>query len=205
MPENNSGAKTLLLSIIMSSPGPLVVGLSLISGHSTTQIADFVRRSVELLAIVTSFIVYNATARNDSCDEVRRKNLERISKIFIGSMMCIAGVIMTVLALALNNAEKGNVIPTLVIAALSASANSIFWVKYIRLNHALPNAILAVQSKLYRAKTLVDISVLVALTAVVINPMSAASYWLDAIGSLVVAAYLSWTGAGTVYEEITNP
>ena len=40
MSEKKSGAKTLLWSIIMSSPGPLVVGLGLIAGKSSTQIED---------------------------------------------------------------------------------------------------------------------------------------------------------------------
>ena len=57
MNDRKSGAKTLLWSIIMSSPGPLVVGLGLLAGRSSTQIADFVRRSAELLAIIMSFVV----------------------------------------------------------------------------------------------------------------------------------------------------
>ena len=47
MANKKSGEKTLLWSVIMSSPGPLVVGLGLLSGRSSTQIADFVRRSAE--------------------------------------------------------------------------------------------------------------------------------------------------------------
>ena len=58
MNDKKSGAKTLFWSIIMSSPGPLVVGLGLLAGRSSTQIADFVRRSAELLAIIMSFVVY---------------------------------------------------------------------------------------------------------------------------------------------------
>lgn len=205
MSEKQSGAKTLLLSIIMSSPGPLVLGLGLFIGHSSTQIADFMRRSAEFLAIVTSFVVYKAISDDSKHTEEKKKAMERCSKIFIGSLMCMAGLTMAILSLSLNNADKGNVIPSLMIAVLSAIANSFFWVKYIRLNKLTQNSIMAMQSKLYRAKTLVDISVTIALTAVVINPASTISYWFDTVGSLVVAVYLLWTGLGTVYEEITNP
>ena len=185
----------------MSAPGPLVVGLGLIAGRSSTQIADFVRRSAELLAIIMSFVVYTMTQKDGVCDEVRKRKMERRSNIFVGSMMCLAGAIMAVLAFAINNEDKGNVIPGLVIAVLGVIANSIFWVKYTRLNKAEPNAILAVQARLYRAKSLVDMSVTVALAAVLINPTSAVSYWLDLIGSLIVAVYLIWCGARTIYEE----
>ena len=201
MSKKKSGVKTLLWSIIMSAPGPLVVGLGLIAGRSSTQIADFVRRSAELLAIIMSFVVYTATQKDGVCDEVRKRKMERRSNIFVGSMMCLAGAIMAVLAFAINNEDKGNVIPGLVIAVLGVIANSIFWVKYTRLNKAEPNAILAVQARLYRAKSLVDMSVTVALAAVLINPTSAVSYWLDLIGSLIVAVYLIWCGARTIYEE----
>ena len=202
MNEKKSGAKTLLWSIIMSSPGPLVVGLGLLAGTSSTQIADFVRRSAELLAIIMSFVVYQAVTKVDSTDELKKKTLERRSNIFVGSMMCLAGAIMTVLALTINNEDKGNVIPGLAIAVLGVIANSIFWIKYTRLNNAEPNAIMAVQSRLYRAKTLVDSSVTIALLSVVIAPKSAVSYWLDLIGSVIVAVYLIWCGIQTVIEEL---
>ena len=202
MANKKSGAKTLLWSILMSSPGPLVVGLGLIAGRSSTQIADFVRRSAELLAIIMSFVVYTMTQKDSVCDEKKKQIFEKRSNIFVGSMMCLAGVIMAVLALTVQNTEKGNVIPGLAIAVLGVIANSIFWVKYTRLNKTEPNAILAVQARLYRAKTLVDISVTVALTSVLIAPQSTVSYWLDMIGSLIVAIYLAWCGAQTIYEEI---
>ena len=202
MSENKSGANTLLWSIIMSSPGPLVVGLGLLAGRSSTQIADFVRRSAELLAIVASFAVYTTVTKNGVCDEEKKKKLERRSNIFVGTMMCLAGVIMAILAFAINNEDKGNVIPGLAIAVLGVIANSIFWRKYTSLNKATPDAILAVQSRLYRAKTLVDASVTVALFSVLIAPQSTVCYYLDLVGSIIVAAYLTWCGVKTVYEEI---
>ena len=202
MQKKKSGAKTLLWSIIMSSPGPLVVGLGLLAGRSSTQIADFVRRSAELLAIIMSFVVYTATQKDGVCDEMKKRKMERGSNMFVGSMMCLAGAIMMVLAFAINNEDKGNVIPGLAIAVLGVIANSIFWAKYTRLNKAEPNAILAVQARLYRAKTLVDSSVTIALLSVLIAPQSAVSYWLDLIGSIIVAVYLVWCGIRTIYEEL---
>ena len=68
MSEKKTGAKTLLWSIIMSSPGPLVVGLGLLAGRSSTQIADFVRRSAELLAIIMSFVIYTTVTKKGVCN-----------------------------------------------------------------------------------------------------------------------------------------
>ena len=201
MQEKKSGTKTLLWSVIMSSPGPLVVGLGLLAGSSSTQIADFVRRSAELLAIIMSFVVYSLLAKDGVSSRVDKQKLESRSNVFVGVMMCLAGTIMAVLAFTMNQDDKGNVIPGLAIAVLGVIANSIFWSKYTRLNQANPDAILAVQARLYRAKTLVDISVTIALLSVLIAPQSIASHWLDFVGSLVVSVYLVWCGIKTIYEE----
>lgn len=197
-----SGSRTLLLSVLMSAPGPLVVGLGLIAGRSSTQIADFVRRSAELLAIIMSFVVYRITTKADTCNEVKRIQLERQSNTFVGAMMCLGGVFMVLLAFLSDNTDKGNVIPGLAIAVMGVIANTAFWIKYTRLNKASPNAILQVQSRLYRAKSLVDCCVTIALLSVVIAPGSPVSYWLDFAGSLVVAVYLIYCGIQTIVEAI---
>ena len=202
MNNKKSGEKTLLLSIIMSSPGPLVVGLGLIVGRSSTQLADFVRRCAELLAIITSFVVYVITHKDGVCDLNKKRKMEHCSNIFVGAMMCFAGAIMAILALMINSKDKGNVIPGLAIAVLGVIANGFFWVRYTRLNKSEQNAILAVQARLYRAKTLVDASVVLALLTVLISPKSMVSYWFDVMGSIIVALYLIWCGIQTVYEEL---
>ena len=197
-----SGSRTLLLSVLMSLPGPLVVGLGLLAGRSSTQIADFVRRSSELLAIIMSFVVYKITTKDEVCNERRKAILERRSNAFVGAMMCLGGGFMVLLAFLSDNADKGNVIPGLAIAVMGVIANTAFWIKYTRLNKLEPNAILQVQSRLYRAKSLVDGCVTVALLSVVILPGSSVSYWLDFAGSLIVALYLIYCGIQTVAESV---
>ena len=123
MSDYKSGAKTLLWSIIMSSPGPLVMGLALIGGHTSTQIADFMRRTAEFLAIVMSYFVYTATRKDGVCDEEKRIRLERRSNLFVGSMMALAGTIMVVLSLTIHIEDKGTVIPGLAIMAVVYALN----------------------------------------------------------------------------------
>lgn len=195
-----SGSRTMLLSVLMSAPGPLILGLGLMAGRSSTQIADFVRRSAELLGIIMAFIVYRITTKEGTCDEERREKLERRSNAFVGAMMCLGGSLMVLLTFLSGAEDKGNVVPALCISGLGMVANSAFWVKYTRLDRKEPNAILRVQSRLYRAKALVDTCVTGALLAVLIAPESAVSYWLDFLGSLVVAIYLIYCGIRTVVE-----
>ena len=198
MNNQKSGSRTLLWSVIMSSPGPLVVGLGLLVGQSSTQIADFVRRSSELLAIIMSFVVYKFTTREGICDEEKKARLERMTGIFVGAMMCLGGSIMLLLALVSENEEKGNVIPGLVIAILGVVANTIFWRKYTKLNKTEPNDIIAAQARLYGAKSLVDACVTIALLSVAIAPGAVFSYYVDIIGSVIVALYLIYCGVRTI-------
>ncbi len=197
-----SGSKTLLCSVLMSAPGPLIIGLGLFVGRSSTQIADFVRRSSELLAIIMAYITYKITTKDGVCDTARKERLERLSNLFVGAMMCLGGTLMLLLALVSENEDKGNVIPGLVIALLGVIANTIFWRKYTKLNHQEPNAILAVQARLYRAKSLVDGCVTVALLSVALFPASTVSYYLDLVGSVIVALYLIWCGIQTIMERM---
>jgi len=204
MSNKKSGSRTLLWSVIMSSPGPLVVGLGLMTGRSSTQIADFVRRSSELLAIIMAFVTYKLTTKDGQEDLVKKQKIERFSNLFVGAMMCLGGSIMLVLAFVSENEDKGNVIPGLTIAILGVIANTIFWRKYTKLNKAEPNPILTVQARLYRAKSLVDSCVTIALLSVAIAPEAVFSYYLDMIGSVIVAVYLIFCGVQTIRERMED-
>ena len=61
---------------------------------------------------------------------------------------------------------------------------------------------IAVQARLYRAKTLVDICVSTVLLTVMILPGSMISYYLDFGGTIIVSIYLAWTGIKTIIERL---
>ena len=199
---NKSGKKTLLLSVIMSAPGPLVVGLGLLVGQSSTQLADFVRRSIELLAIILSFVVYCITTKDENVNTLKKEKYEKGTNIFVSSAMMISGIIMLILAITSSNVEKGNVIPGLIIALLGCIANSYFWFKYLKLAKETNNNILLIQGKLYRAKTFVDFSVLVALSVVLFSSNNLIAFYFDLIGTILVSIYLIFTGIKSFINEV---
>ena len=114
--KEKSGSRTMLLSVLMSAPGPLVMGLGLLAGRSAAQVADFVRRSAELMALIVAYIVYLRTA--EMPDEQQKAKLERGSNLFVGLSMCAGGLIMLLIALFAPNTREGSVIGGLIIAAL---------------------------------------------------------------------------------------
>ncbi len=194
------GTKTLLMSVIMSAPGPLILGIGLLLGQSSTQIADFIRRTIELLAIIASFAAYNITAKKQ-LNEEETARVERNTNLFVGITMLAAGVIMLGITLFAKATDSGNVVMALIIALLGVTANTIFWFRYKRLAKLEDSSILEVQSKLYRAKSFVDLCVTVALLSVLIAPASPISYYLDKIGSSVVSVYLGYSGVKIIIEK----
>lgn len=199
--KTKSGEGTLLASVVMSSPGPIVVGAGLLIGRSSTQLADFIRRTTELIAIIISLVMFRFTNRIESQDAISKTKYERIANLCVGIAMCFSGAVMVLIAFLSENKDKGNVVPGLVIAILGVITNTWFWFRYRKLDKADPNAILAVQSKLYRAKSLVDTCVTIALATVAISPASAVAYYMDIAGSIVVAVYLIINGAITIFGK----
>lgn len=203
MNNEKSGKRTLLMSVLMSSPGPIVVGLGLMVGKSSTQLADFVRRSAELAAIIVSYIVFALSCKPAYASGGKKERLERLANLCVGAAMCLGGAAMIFIALLSPSSEKGNVIPGLCIALLGVVANTLFWRKYTKLSRDGGSAILAVQSKLYRAKSLVDGCVTLALLTVLFFPGTSLAYYFDMAGSVIVALYLIWSGV-KVLKELKN-
>lgn len=199
--EKKSGYRTLLVSVLMSAYGPVILGLGLRVGHSSTQIADFTRRTAELLALIVAFIVYAVTNGRKDMQADQKLTWEKRGNLFTGLIMCVSGVSMLAVSILSANDDKGNVIPALVIAILGVIANSIFWRRYTVLYHRQENAILGVQARLYGAKSAVDICVTVALAAVLAFPGTGVSFWLDRAGSVLVALYMIRCGIKTITEQ----
>ena len=198
MMKQKSGERTLLASVLLSSPGPIILGVALFYGRSSTQLADFIRRTAELAAIIVSWITFRILNKSGEKNTVHKDKLERIANLSVGAAMCLSGAAMLFIALLSSNTEKGNVIPGLVIAVLGVITNSWFWLRYHKLNREKPNAILAVQGRLYRAKSLVDTCVTIALAFVAVAPGAPAARYVDLGGSIIVAAYLIVNGVMTL-------
>jgi divalent metal cation (Fe/Co/Zn/Cd) transporter len=199
--KHTSGERTLLASVLLSSPGPLVMGAALFFGRSSTQIADFIRRTAELAAILVSWIVFRRLHRHGEPDAARRDRLEQTVNRCVGAAMVLSGVAMIFVSLVSPGTEKGNVIPGLVIAVLGVTTNTWFWLRYRKLNNIKPDAIFAAQSRLYLAKSLVDACVTIALTVVALSPASPMARYVDLGGSTMVAVYLIWNGVMTIYKK----
>lgn len=193
--QSASREKTLRAAVLLSSFAPLTTGIAVILSTSTTQIADFIRRTVELLALLVSWLVYRYLQRREGLiEEAERKRVERIAQLSVSAALGISGVVMLFLAASrISDFQPGgNVSLGLAIASLGLLTNGWFWRRYARMTREHYNTVIASQVGLYRAKSMVDLCVIAALAAVAIYPLHPATRWIDLLGSAAVALYLLW-------------
>ena len=191
-----SRERTLLIALLLSTPGPLVTGLAAISSHSTTQLADFVRRTVELVALFLSWWVFRRLQRNQALSKKEQSRLEDVAGLGVAAAMICSGIVMLLVAISRFSEFEpgGQVIPGLVIAVLGLITNGWFWRRYTALTREQYSAVIAAQQRLHRAKAIVDLCVVAALAAVAIAPTHRATPYVDILGSITVAGYLLWNG-----------
>ncbi len=193
--ETEKRQRTLLASLLLSSWAPLATGLAVIISHSVTQIADFIRRTMEFLVLLLSWLVFRYLTRREEPDEETKKKWERVVSLSVAAALGISGLILLLMALFRFQSFRpgGNVIPGLVIAILGFIVNFWFLRRYSALERAGHSPIIAAQHQLYLAKILVDLCVIAALSAVAFMPAHAATKHIDFLGSIAVSIYLLWS------------
>lgn len=195
-----TGERTLLTSLLLSAPGPAIIGIAVLTSTSATQVADFIRRTAELVALFVSWWVFRKVRRDPQADRAR---LERVANLTVAGAMLCSGVAMVGIGIAslFSSSVGGNVTLGLVIALLGLLTNSWFWWRYTSLNRQQFNLVLAAQAKLYRAKAYVDLCVTIALACVAVIPTHPVTRYVDAVGSIIVAGYLLYNGLQTVRQD----
>ncbi|HNT77401.1 MAG TPA: cation transporter [Anaerolineae bacterium] len=201
-----SREKTLLTALLLSAPGPLVTGLATLSSHSTTQLADFIRRDMELVALFLSWWVFRQLQRNTGLNAAEQSRLERAAGLSVAGTMLCSGLVMAIVALSRLSVYEpgGKVLSGLIIAILGLITNGAFWRRYTVLTREQYSSVIAAQQSLYRAKASVDLCVVTALTAVAVSPAHPATRYVDILGSIIVAGYLLWNGLRMAQTHVSD-
>ncbi len=187
--------KTLLASLLLSAWGPITTGIAVVMSHSVTQLADFLRRTAELLALLLSWLVFRFISGAADLTSEEKMKWERIANYGVAAALGVSGLVMIVLALSRSRQYEpgGNVYLGLTIAVMGFIVNLWFWRRYSKLYREEQNLIMASQKRLYLAKMAVDICVITALCAVALMPTHNVTKYIDILGSVVVALYLLWS------------
>ncbi len=199
--------KTLLASLLLSAWGPVVTVIAVILSESTTQLADFIRRSVELLALFVSWWVFRYLQRNKGkYSPAVKARMEKLAGSGVAAALGCSGLVMLFLAFTPFSANDpgGNVYPGMIVAFLGLVVNSWFWQRYAWMTREQYNPITDAQRRLYRAKALVDTCVIFALSAVAFFPGYPATRYIDTLGSVILALYLLWSSFRTLRPPQDN-
>jgi divalent metal cation (Fe/Co/Zn/Cd) transporter len=202
--ETASREKTLVSSLLVSAPGVVLAAVALVMSTSTTQLADLVRRSMDLLAIVISWWVFRKVHRESTPSDTDRTRLERFAGLSVAGAMIGSGLVLLGLALSRLRAftPGGTVYLGMLMVAVGLVVNTGFWRRYARLEREKAEAVMEAQTRLYLAKAGVDLAVLAALTTVALAPSRSATRYFDLVGSAVVAVYLLWSGLRTARPHV---
>ena len=198
--------RTLLVALLLSLWAPFVTGLAVLLSQSTTQLADFVRRSVELVALAVSWAVFRSLRRRPHLSRERAAKLEAFAARGVAVALTVSGVVTLLLVADRLRAfaPGGDVRLGLLIALLGLVTNTVFWRRYAGMARELADTIIDAQRRLYRAKVAVDACVITALATVLIVPGHPVTRIVDLAGSVAVALYLLTTAFRTG-RAITDP
>ncbi len=191
--------RTLLVALLLSAWAPFVTGWAVVLSQSTTQVADFVRRTVELGAVTVAWAVFRRLRRREPAP-AEAARLERIAAWAVGGALAISGAVTLLLALrrGAGFAPGGDVRLGLLVAVLGLATNGWFWRRYAVFARERPGRLMEGQRTLYRAKVVVDACVIAALASVALAPGRPVTRWVDLAGSVAVALYLLWSAARAV-------
>lgn len=202
--ETRAREKTLRVAVFLSVWAPFATFAALLLGRSATQAADFVRRTVEFGAVLGSWLAFRRVQR---VDDAQRSKIERSVRVVVGVALVLSAAAILTLAVVrwLRPSPTGNVIVGFIIAALGAGVNAWFWARYERFERQERSPIVTAQARLYRAKTFVDVAVLLALGSVWIFGDSVTGRVIDLAGSVFVALYLAWSSFGQLTHADATP
>jgi divalent metal cation (Fe/Co/Zn/Cd) transporter len=189
--------RTLRIALALSAWAPLATGVAVATSRSTTQLADFVRRTVELAAIAASYLAFARGGRPGAA-AADLARLERRARWAVVAALAGSAAVLAGLAAARGGEgfrPAGNVTIGLAVALLGLLTNGWLWRRYARFERESPSPVIAGQRALYGAKSVVDACVALALATVAAAPASPAARWADLLGSWLVAAYLAWSAA----------
>lgn len=191
--------KTLLASLLVSVWAPLATGIAVALSRSVTQLADFIRRTMEFLVLLLSWLVFRYLSRREDLSQLAKEKLERTVNLSVSAALGFSGLLMIFLALYRLRSFKpsGSVLLGLTIAVLGLIVNLGFLHRYSVLSRQSMSMIIAAQRRLYLAKVFVDIGVVLALGTVAVFPSHTVTRGVDTVGSIIVAGYLLWSAFHT--------
>ena len=195
--EYKRGRKKLLFALFIISPALIPLAVSVALGTGSTETADLLRRSCDVLSVLLAYIAFEISARIDPKNKTAHRRIEAFVKYFTGATMCISALVMIYISIKGFGNEKGSVTVSLVLALIAALTNAVLYFNY----RSMKSAILTVQAKNHFVKMFFNILVSIILLVWITVPSATIKSYIDLIGSLFISGYLLLNGALVMIDK----
>lgn len=203
--ESARKEKLLRAAWLVSLLAPLSTFIAYYLGETPVLLAIFLRRTNEFLALFLAWIIYIKSCQAEVSGQNNKSDkLEFLSGMIMGGVMIFSGVIILYSAInqLINQEPPGWLVPGIFISIAGMFVNGFFWYKNYNLNKTAYSLIMDNQWKFYRAKTLMDIVVLISLTITYYNLLGEKSWLSDPIGAIVVVVFIWFSAIQILYNGI---
>lgn len=196
--------RTLLIACLLSAWAPLAGAVAVILGPSSILIADFLRRSSELVVLLVSWRVFRRAAREGDAASAHVALSERRTSLLVAAVMLVSVVLILISGGVrfARDAEMGWILPGLLIACAGGGVNFWLWRRHRGLDKRAPSPLIEAQWRFYRGKTFVDGCVIVTLLAGAALRGSEISDYIDATGALLIAAVLGLSARRVLQRSV---
>lgn len=181
----------MLWAWLVAAWSPLTYGWAAYVGESMFMVADLLRRSSELAALVLAWYVYRR-ARVKNVDSQVYRRWERYSNTLLAAVMLFSVIVILIRAYArlLDPAAVGQVGWGVLIGFLGVIVNGWFWRRYVALASGSYSALAESQWRLFRSKTMLDGWGIISLGSALLFQSASWGRYIDPIGAFVPAAVL---------------
>jgi divalent metal cation (Fe/Co/Zn/Cd) transporter len=206
-PLGGGRERVLRLAWLLSLGSPVTAGYAAFVGTSVVLVADLVRSVSESVAILLSWLSYRAVQRRPEPVEGSyvRSLYGRVGLAIAVVMWISAGLIAVGAIASLRNPQHvANVWAGVLVSAGGVVYNLWFWRRYLLIAQQDGPALFGSQWRFYRAKAVVNATVLVSLIASSLLSNHAWSAYIDVAGSFAVATFLLVSGAGSAGHALAD-
>ncbi len=188
--------RTLRAAWIISSGAPLVTGFAFYLSGSVSVLADFFRRTLELMVLFSNWLIYKKILKSEEAEKkIDTKKLEGYAARGVMVVMAISFFVIFFNAVTqLKDPEPlGEIWAAMTIGILGIVVNGGFWWKNRSLAKKEESSIFFAQWKLYRAKSLMDITLIIILSSSRIFEDYPLSLYFDPVGSIIMSFFLLYS------------
>ncbi|HBC88146.1 MAG TPA: cation transporter [Lentisphaeria bacterium] len=193
LPETDSKSKEAALKglFIAGLLDAIITSVAFIMANSSVLLADFLKTSIELLAIFLSWMAMRRINRGDKSFEYGLGKLENMLSIFVGFVMFVSFVIIMVNAIR-NIFHPGHIAGIGVWISVGAQSlylviNGSLYVKNKKLAKSSSSPLMDSQTRLFLTRFIGNLFILISLALSLLLKKYSWSVYIDPAASMIIA------------------